>query len=140
MLSDMDMYERNLFMLYCPFDNVEVLSQKSVGDCDTIFVLSYGERILFDTLSKGMKRLQHHEDNEELTDDEWHREFRRKLRKKITLSRLSQKELSDILGVSENTVSNYVNGKSYPNVQVLRKMCKTFKCTTDELTNFDYLL
>lgn len=140
MFSERELYERELFMLYCPFNNVEVVDQESIGDYDTIFKLSNGERILFDTLSKGVKWLRPHEKNEELTDDEWHKEFRRKLRKKITLSRLSQKELACVLGVSENTISNYVTGKRYPNIQVFMKMCKTFKCTMDELTNFDYLL
>lgn len=46
---------------------------------------------------------------------------------------LSQQEVSKILGVDQKTYSNYENGKTKPNFEVLQKISKLFSCSIDDL-------
>lgn len=47
--------------------------------------------------------------------------------------RMSQKELADILGVSQSMVSFYESGKCIPNNSVYQKICDIFGVSEDEL-------
>lgn len=46
---------------------------------------------------------------------------------------LTQKQLGQTIGVSQNTVSAYERELFYPNVTVLMRLAETFNCTMDEL-------
>ena len=50
--------------------------------------------------------------------------FREKLREARTAKGINQVELSTRIGLSKNAVSNYENGSSNPNVDVLYRICK----------------
>lgn len=131
---------RPTFELYNPYNKLDVVDEKYIGDFDTIFTLSNGTRILFDELSHGIKQLKEHDKTQPLPEDEWINEFGRRLKKKIMLSKYDQNTLSDKLEINRSTLSHYVNGKSLPTVRIMRLLCILLDCTMDELTNFDYLL
>ena len=46
---------------------------------------------------------------------------------------LSQSELGSLVGISKAVISKYENSISYPSYDVLIKMAKTFKVSTDYL-------
>ena len=45
----------------------------------------------------------------------------------------SQSELAEILGVDRTSVVKWESGKSYPRIEILKKMSKIFNCSIDEL-------
>ena len=47
--------------------------------------------------------------------------------------KLSQKELGAIIGVAQNTICNWENGKREPDYDSLKKMAFFFNCSTDYL-------
>lgn len=47
--------------------------------------------------------------------------------------KLSQKELGAIIGVAQNTICNWENGKRDPDYDSLKKMAFFFNCSTDYL-------
>ncbi|GKZ02933.1 transcriptional regulator [Paraclostridium bifermentans] len=52
---------------------------------------------------------------------------------------LSQEELAEIIHVSRPTISNWENGKSYPDLQSLLLLSDYFKISLDELVKGDVL-
>lgn len=47
--------------------------------------------------------------------------------------RMSQKELADMLGVSQSMISFYESGKCIPNNKIYQKICDIFGVSEDEL-------
>ncbi len=47
--------------------------------------------------------------------------------------KMSQVNLSTKLGVSQETISAYESGRSYPSVEMLLKLCNTFNVSSDFL-------
>lgn len=54
---------------------------------------------------------------------------------KVILSKrgMTQKMLSNSLGVTENAVSNWVKGKREPSIATIEKMVSLLDCTADDL-------
>ena len=52
-------------------------------------------------------------------------------------NKMTQKEISDILGVEPGTISKYENGTIEPNIESLKKLAETFNITVDELLKND---
>lgn len=133
----------NLFVAYAPFVELgmEVIDQKYIGDFETIFIMESGARILFDELNKSFRRIiPIPSEQEYLTDDQWLKEFSRKIKRKMKIAGLTQSELADILGVSRFIIAKYINGNKMPDYLLLRKMSKVFKCSFEDITDFWYLL
>lgn len=47
--------------------------------------------------------------------------------------KISQKEFGSIIGVAQNTISNWENGNREPDFESLKKMASFFNCSTDYL-------
>ncbi|MGM9937528.1 MAG: helix-turn-helix domain-containing protein [Candidatus Ornithomonoglobus sp.] len=65
------------------------------------------------------------------------------LHKIRTERKMSQLALSMKLGISQETISAYENGKSFPSVDILLKMCDIFNVSADYLldrTNITYFI
>lgn len=48
-------------------------------------------------------------------------------------AQLSQKQLGQEVGISQQSVNLYESGKHFPRKAVLDKLCKFFDCTIDDL-------
>ena len=136
-MKAVDECTRRSFIMHYPIRNRHIVEQTYIGDLESIFVLSDGSRILYDEGYGGFMELKQ---RDFLTDEEWLTEFARRLRKKICLSRLTQKDVADSIGVSENSVSNYICGRTIPNALILKRLADCLECDIQELTTFDYLL
>lgn len=62
--------------------------------------------------------------------------FGDKLRAVREAKGLSQKELSERIGVTPNYISNYERNINQPNLQMLEWICKALDITTTELLGF----
>ena len=45
----------------------------------------------------------------------------------------SQKEASDLLKISNKTLCNWENGKTFPDQPMIEKLCKLYKLTYDQI-------
>ena len=50
---------------------------------------------------------------------------------------LTQRQLADLVGVSDKAVSKWENGKREPGINQLITLAKFFKCTTDYLLGLE---
>lgn len=61
--------------------------------------------------------------------------FCKNLKEARKQSNLTQKEVASLLNVVESCYANWEQGRTEPNIEMLRKLCKIFKITVDELIN-----
>lgn len=60
-------------------------------------------------------------------------EFGRRLHNMVMKQGWNQSELARRAGIGRDAVSTYVRGRSYPEPQTLRKLCKALNCKPEDL-------
>lgn len=68
-----------------------------------------------------------------MTDEQWTSEFAKKLRCKMDICGISQRELSKLSGVSEPTISRYLTGECPPKFLNVTKIAKALNASILEL-------
>ena len=71
---------------------------------------------------------------EEMDEDIWRKNFSRRLRRRMEYIGVSQEWLSDKTGISQVTISKYLNGKSSPSGYSMERIARALGCTVGELT------
>lgn len=56
-----------------------------------------------------------------------------RLKSRLAWMPMSQKELAECIGVSENTIMNYVSERHSPDALTIAKICQTLQCSADWL-------
>lgn len=93
-----------------------------------------GTQVLYDLIFHYEIKLHDSKNyNVEITDENMGLYFRYLLKRKIRLSGYSRQTFSKVCGVSEQTLSSYMTGKSYPNIITLHKIAKALGCPSSDL-------
>lgn len=71
-----------------------------------------------------------------MSELEWLEMFGKNLKRIMKDSWVSQKELADAIGVSEATLSNYVNGRSMPTARSILNISYELSCDSSDLIDF----
>lgn len=74
---------------------------------------------------------------EDIDDDEWRRNFARRVRRRMSYIGVSQEWLSDKTGISQVTISKYLNGKSSPSCLNAERIASALGCNINELIRRD---
>lgn len=107
-----------------------------VNEYDMFIQFKDGRKYMYDTFDESFSSF--YPENYELTDDEWNSSFKTRLRNMRNRKRLSQKELADLLNVTEKTINRYENGQSIPSALMLKKISIALKCPLDEFFYKEY--
>lgn len=68
-----------------------------------------------------------------LSEEEWRKVFSSRLYNRLITLGMSQETLSEITGISQVTLSKYINGKATPSTYNSRKLAEALKCPIGEL-------
>lgn len=139
-MNAIDINARRKFTEYYNLNGREIINQIKTDHTEIVFELSDGSRILYDEINDKIIPMRELEEGEYISEKEWIREFSRRLNKMMKLRRISQKQLANMIGVTEHMISRYVNGKSVPKPYIIQLISRSLRCSTTYLTNFDYLL
>ncbi|MCL2851020.1 MAG: helix-turn-helix domain-containing protein [Firmicutes bacterium] len=63
-------------------------------------------------------------------------QFTKNFAEQVRLLRLAghtQRELARELGIDENSIGDYCNGRSFPKIWLARKICVALNCSYEEL-------
>jgi len=101
------------------------------GDFELVVKCNDGTAILYDDFDKTVRKLP--SDSRAMTDEEYHREFRMRLRKIMHRKNINQRELSEITGISQVSISNYINGRTNPSFYAVDKIAKALGCSMEDL-------
>lgn len=125
------MYES--FCKYFPseIDNVYEYREDSLTPYELILKYHNGSIYIFNTLHNSIRKIQDNIDN--ISEDEWKREFGRRLRRQLSYKGYTQSEFANLLEVTQPIVNGYINGKNIPSSYVLRKMATILGCSMDDL-------
>lgn len=72
-----------------------------------------------------------------MTDEQWRYEFAFRLRKVMRHRKLTQKQLAQLAGIEEDTLSRYLHRTRIPRIDILIAICDALDCSVDSLTRFD---
>lgn len=75
-----------------------------------------------------------------MSEVEWLEEFRINLLRMMDEDLIKQKELAEVSGLSEATISNYVNGTKMPGVRAIVNLAYALSCDTDDLIDFGEMI
>lgn len=73
-------------------------------------------------------------ENNIFNDEIMRREFGRRLKTLLELRGMTQNELSEETGISQVSISKYLNGKSDPSLLNVLKIARALDCSLDDLT------
>ena len=130
-----------LFKMMFPVYNDKIIDYVDIRDMETIFYMKDGSKVIFDALDRTAIYIKPRTDSDaELSEEEWRKEFSRKLKRKLAMRNISQKNLAVQTGMPYNTVCRYARGDRTPDIFIIKKIAKALNCEVVELIDFDYLL
>lgn len=115
---------------YFPSVAKDAVSITENGPFELIVQVTNGAIYSYDDFSKTIRRLPNHRN--ELTEDEFRREFGIRLRKILDRKGISQTKLSFATGISQIGISKYVNGTRTPSFYTVDRIAKALGCSTEE--------
>ena len=128
-----------MFMMMHAKTGTEIVDYECIGDFEYRFDMSDGTKLMFDELDETCCSVKTHSNNA-LTEDEWVKEFSRKLKRKVRLAGTTLKDISAQTGIPYITMKRYANGICIPNAMAINQIAKALNCDVTELVDFDYLL
>lgn len=72
-----------------------------------------------------------------MTERNWMKTFGDNLAYQLREADMTQNELAERTGLTQASISRYVNGTQLPGIRAIVNIANVFDCTTDELINFD---
>lgn len=118
-------------------EDVKVL--KWVSKDDVLIIFTDGKKYIYDVLT-GMSRYIKYNCVDDMTNDDWVREFKERLNIMISRSYMSQTELAQKLGTTQPMVSRYISGRDMPSTYIINKLIKVLKCELDDLFLIPHIL
>lgn len=126
-------YIYNNFKLYYPKLAEQVVKYKETDNLEMIIELDDGRTAIYDDLNDTIRYLP--TDREEMTDEDYDREFGIRLRRIMLRRGINQLELSNSTGIAQSILNGYVNGKASPTICRAIKIAKALDCSVDELVH-----
>ena len=100
----------------------------------TVF-LEDGSKLIYDRLDETIRYLDGRLTSDR-TEEIWRKEVGRRLRRKMYLSGVTQKELSDRTGIPQSNISKYINGRLMPSLKNVVNLAYALNCDVRELCDF----
>lgn len=96
--------------------------------------LDDGRAFIFDEYETTLRAIPAY--SKYITEKEFRTEFSYRLRKILKMRQISQITLSDITGISESMIGNYILGKSTPSFYAVDRIAKALNISADDLRYF----
>ena len=71
-----------------------------------------------------------------MTEIEWLNSFANNLMRMLYECKLTQKDLADMTGLSEATISKYIRRQQMPGIKAIVNIAYAIGCNTDDLIDF----
>lgn len=131
------------FKLYFPSIAKESIKEWYLSD-DGEITIEYedGGLVIYDNVDHTMRYISPDHKNfrlEDLDENRWRSEFGQRLCRMMRYNGINQKELSELSGISEHTISSYTLGRSTPSAYTLSRLARAFECQIEDLIKFEEL-
>ena len=136
---NLDAYEK--FKRYGRVTDADILSWRSVDGFEIVARMVDGSLMRFNSFDCTIGYLKEHEVDERgnylMGDEEYRQEFAMKLKRLMHSARITQTMLSEYTGISQVSISKYLNGKTLPDCRNLTRIANALRCSITELTYFE---
>jgi hypothetical protein len=106
-------------------------------DYDILIELDDGNKALYDDFDKTYRILPYDINN--LSKESYGIEFGKRLTTLMDRKGISQYELSQRSGISQASISGYINGKRIPDIYIFCTLLSSLHCSDDEIRFLDIL-
>lgn len=123
------------FALHFPSLYERMVRWYPISEREIVVELDDNRRYVYNLVGDLLSRAYEEEDIDILDMEEnyWREHFSRRIRKKLYNTATNQDMLSMRTGISETTLSKYVNGKVTPSAFNLYKIARALECSANEL-------
>lgn len=120
------------FEMYYPSIAAQAASFKKKSNYVIFIKLYDGSVIEYNDLMNSFRTVVPYDGSEE----SWKREFAHRLVELMVDKGFDQSYLSEVSGVSQQSISNYIHRKTMPTGFVIDKLARALGCDVSELTDF----
>lgn len=72
-----------------------------------------------------------------MTEQTWRMIFAERLGQQMTQRQMTRKELAASAGISQMTISRYLNGQQSARIDIILRLAKALNCSVDDLVAVD---
>ena len=101
------------------------------GPFELVVKLDDGNVMSYYDTEQGIRRLP--SDDSRLTEEECREEFGIRLYRIMCDKGVTQPELSEMTGITQSNISNYINGRKTPSFYTVDKIARALDCSIEEL-------
>ena len=120
------------FQLMFPRIADHAVSWDPINDIEISIMLDDGEEMRYDHLSKCARRVIYHEEDD-IDEKVWRREFARNIDRRMRQLGINQMILSERSGISQITISKYMNCSATPSTYNTRRLARALECDYNDL-------
>ena len=127
-------YLLNNFKMNFSVTAEKAIEYREINDQELLVTLNDGSSILYDDMERAIRNLP--KDRRNMSERECRHEFAFRLNKLMARKRMTQIQLSELTGISQPRLSNYLNGTNTPSLYAIDKLAKALGCSADEIRYF----
>lgn len=109
----------------------DAVEYREKGPFELVVKLSNGRVISYYDTEQGIRRLP--SDDTHLTEEECREEFGIRLGRVMYYKGVTQSELSEMTGITQSNISNYITGRKTPSFYTVDKIARALDCSIEEL-------
>ena len=110
----------------------QVVSYEEVNDTTIFITLNDGCQMKYYSDSGSFRVIKEFDGSEK----DWSKHFANNLIDMMNYRGMDQTYLSELSGVSQPSISNYMNGKGMPSGYVIHRLAKALRCDISDLIGF----
>lgn len=109
------------------------------GQNEIVVKTKNGDVLIFNFIGSTIRKVDRNIDldSNDIEEDDWRIEFSNRLNQKMASAGIPRWRLSQLTGISEPTLSKYMNGRSTPSMYNARKISRALRCPIGELGEFN---
>lgn len=142
MTKDMQEVVLDEFVLMHPHIEKDIVDWYPSGQLEVTVRLRDGSKYSYDYLGKICRRVcnSDYRENRLKSEEEIADEFSYRLYKKMRHRNVTQRELSDITGISVPAIGSYIRGEKMPSLYNVYLLSRALACSISELADFNTMM
>ena len=126
------------FKTYFPIMAEKAVDYYRSGINAIVVLMNDGSRLEYHSTMNTIRSIVSSTEEKAFTEDNYQRDFSYNLMSKMVDAGLTQSSLAEKTGISQVSISRYLNRKALPNIYNCEKIARVLNCSINELTKQMY--
>ena len=115
--------------LYFPLLSEKAKSIEKISISEYVIKTYDGEVYLYDSFDKTYRELP---ERSAMDEPRFRIEFGRRLKHLMYIKGFTQRDISDLTGLSQQQISSYMTGRNLPSIYITDRLARVLNCSMDE--------